>query len=116
MLKNLTPEDVKRLLDAGRITLVDVREPNEYANERVHGALLYPLSTFDVSDLPEATADKPLVFCCGAGVRSARAVAACEAAGLQHNQHMQGGMGAWRAAGLPYLKIDPATGKMCEAC
>lgn len=116
MLKNLTPQDVKALLDAGKITLVDVREPNEYANERIHGALLCPLSTFDVNDLPESSASRPLVFHCGAGVRSAKAVAACEAAGLPHNHHMQGGMGAWKAAGLPYLKIDPATGKMCEQC
>lgn len=116
MLKNLSPQEVKSLLGTGKITLIDVREPNEYANERIHGALLYPLSTFDVLDLPEATPDKPLVFHCGAGVRSAKAVAACEAAGLAHHQHMQGGMGAWKAAGLPYLKLDLATGQLCEQC
>jgi len=116
MLKNLSPNEVKLLLDAGKITLIDVREPGEYANERIHGALLYPLSTFDVRNLPEATPDKPLVFHCGAGMRSAKAVAACEAAGMSHNQHLQGGVGAWKAAGLPYLKVDPASGKMCEQC
>ena len=116
MLINLTPQEIQSLLAAGKITLIDVREPSEYANERIHGALLYPLSTFDPADLPAASVTKPLVFHCGAGARSARAVAACEAAGLPHNQHMQGGMGAWKAAGLPYLKMDPATGQLCEQC
>jgi len=41
-----TPEQV-HLAANGEILLVDVREPNEYAFERIHGALLYPLSTFD---------------------------------------------------------------------
>lgn len=116
MLKNFSPKEVKALLDAGSITLIDVREPGEFANERIHGALLFPLSTFDVNDLPAATPEKPLVFHCGAGVRSAKAVGLCEAAGLPHHQHMQGGMGAWKSAGLPYLKMDPATGQLCEQC
>jgi glyoxylase-like metal-dependent hydrolase (beta-lactamase superfamily II) len=37
---------------SGEILLVDVREPNEYAFERIHGALLYPLSTFDAQAVP----------------------------------------------------------------
>jgi hypothetical protein len=28
--------------------------------------------------------------------------------------HLAGGLGAWKAAGLPILAIDPATGKMTE--
>lgn len=116
MLTNLSPMEVKALLDADRITLIDVREPHEYSAERIPGALLFPLSTFNVADLPLASDARPLVFHCGAGVRSARAVAACEAAGLPHHRHLQGGMGAWKAAGLPYLKINPATGELCEVC
>jgi rhodanese-related sulfurtransferase len=41
------PEEVKELLDAGRILLVDVREPAEFAAERIPGALLYPLIRID---------------------------------------------------------------------
>ena len=37
-----TPEQVHAWLAAGEILLVDVREANEYAFERIHGALLYP--------------------------------------------------------------------------
>jgi rhodanese-related sulfurtransferase len=46
-IAELDPRDVKALLDAGRIVLIDVRESAEYAAERIHGAPLYPLSTFD---------------------------------------------------------------------
>ena len=37
-----TPEQVRAWFEAGEILLVDVREVNEYAVERIHGALLYP--------------------------------------------------------------------------
>jgi len=42
-IQTLEPTEVARLLKAGKILLIDVREPAEYAAERIHGALLYPL-------------------------------------------------------------------------
>ena len=51
-IETLEPAEVVRLLKAGKILLIDVREPAEYASERIHGALLYPLSTFDAAALP----------------------------------------------------------------
>lgn len=96
-LVNLAASEVSSLLAAGKIILIDVREQAEWDAGRVAGARLFPLSSFDPHRLPEGN----LVFMCGAGVRSARAVAAAQAAGLKCNQHLAGGMGAWKAAGLP---------------
>ena len=106
---DLDARDVKALLDAGRIVLVDVREPAEYAAERIHGALLYPLSTFDATALPP---DDPreIVFHCGSGKRSLAAAQKRLAAGATTARHMSGGIVAWRAAGLPTIRLDPATG------
>jgi rhodanese-related sulfurtransferase len=112
-LENLDPEDVARRLAERSIVLIDVREPNEHASERIHGALLFPLSTFDPKALPE-TDGRKVVFHCGSGIRSAKAVAACEAAGLGINAHLKGGLQAWKAAGLPTIRTDPDTGKLRE--
>lgn len=112
-IQDLDPADVARWLAEGAITLVDVREPAEYAAERIHGALLYPLSTFDPRALPESEKRK-IVFHCGTGIRSAKAVAACEAAGLPIDSHMKGGLKAWKAAGLPTIGVDPSTGRVRE--
>ena len=38
-VKNLTVEEVKAGMEAGKIVLVDVREPNELAEESIPGAL-----------------------------------------------------------------------------
>ena len=103
------PEEVKELLEAGRILLVDVREPAEYAAERIPGALLYPLSTFDVTQLPPDES-RQVVFSCAAGGRSLTAARQRLAQG-QPAAHMAGGISEWKAMGLPTIRIDPRTGR-----
>jgi len=99
-LKNLEPRDVAKLMQQGAILLVDVRERYEFAAERIAGAVSLPLSAFDVRAVPPANG-RAIVFQCAAGNRSARAVAACQRAGLPHDSHLRGGIQAWKAAGLP---------------
>jgi len=110
VIEELSPEQVAKLLQEREILLIDVREPSEYAVQRIPEALLYPLSTFDALALPP---DQPrrVVFHCGSGKRSAMAAQARLAAGAPRTAHMAGGMGAWTAAGLPVIEIEPATGK-----
>jgi rhodanese-related sulfurtransferase len=100
-LVELDPQEVAKRLAAGEIRLIDVREPAEYEAARIEGAELYPLSAFDPSTL--ATSDKPIVFHCGVGGRSARAVEACLDSGIANNMHLRGGIRAWIAAGLPVI-------------
>ncbi len=112
-IQNLEPKDVAGWLAEKSIVLIDVREPHEYEAERIHGALLFPLSTFDPASLPDPQG-RPIVFQCGSGMRSAKAVAACAAVGLPVDSHLKGGIQAWKAAGLPTISTDPATGKLRE--
>lgn len=105
----LTPQEVKALLDAGKILLIDVREPMEYAAERIPGALLYPLSTFDAAQLP-SDESRQVVFHCAAGGRSLSAARVRKAHG-QAGAHMAGGIAQWKAEGLPVVRVDPRTGR-----
>lgn len=108
-LETLTPQQVKERLERGEIVLIDVREPAEYAVERIRGALLSPMSTLEVNALPSQS-DKPIVFHCGAGLRSQRVAERYLASGHPRVAHMEGGLGAWKAAGLSTIALDPATG------
>ena len=112
-LEELSPRQVAELLNGHEILLVDVREPDEYAAQRIAGALLFPLSTLDALALPP-DGPRRVVFQCGTGKRSALAGQARLAAGAQRVAHLTGGIGAWKAAGLPVLQIDPATGKVAS--
>lgn len=109
--KDLTPLQVKAALDAHEILLIDVREPAEFAAERIHGALNFPLSTFDPGALPEA-GDRLVVFQCGSGKRSAAAVDHCRKAGHAIEAHLAGGLMAWKANGLSVVALDSATGAL----
>ena len=100
--ETLDPTEVARLLDAGKVILIDVREPAEYAVERIQGALLHPLSTFNANQLPPDGAQR-VVFHCAGGKRSLAAAEQRLAAGSPHAAHMGGGLAAWKNAGLPVI-------------
>ena len=99
-VRDLTPEEVAEGMEAGRMLVVDVRESIETAVERLPGAILIPLSTFDPADLPDP-AGREVVFSCASGIRSIKAAEIAQAAGLPYNAHLAGGLKAWKAAGLP---------------
>ena len=109
-VQTLDPPELARRLQAGDVLLIDVREPSEFATERIAGALLYPLSTFDAARLPP-DGPRQLVFHCGSGKRSLSAAERRLAAGAPAAAHLGGGLMAWTAAGLPVIAIDPATGQ-----
>jgi rhodanese-related sulfurtransferase len=93
----LEPAEVNAGMAQGKLVLVDVREPNETAAERIPGAVLMPLSQFDPAALPKGE----VVLTCLGGKRSALALARCREAGVPVKTHMRGGLTAWKAAGLP---------------
>ncbi len=98
-VKDLTVEEVKTGMDAGKILLVDVREPDELAVERIPGAVEMPLKSFDPTALPHP-GDKQLVFSCRSGNRSVTASLLAQQAGLPYAAHMAGGIKAWKEAGF----------------
>lgn len=106
----LSPRQVAELLGKRQILLIDVREPREYAVQRIAEALLHPLSAFEAGAIP-FDGPRRIVFYCGSGKRSLQAAQACLAAGARQVAHMTGGMTAWTALGLPVIEIDPATGE-----
>jgi rhodanese-related sulfurtransferase len=99
-VRDLTPQEVARGLQEGRMVLVDVREPNETAVERFPDAVLVPMSAFDPSAIPHP-AGRDVVFACRSGRRSITASLAAQEQGYAYGSHLAGGILAWKAAGLP---------------
>jgi rhodanese-related sulfurtransferase len=99
-VQDLTPAEVARGLTEGRMLLVDVREPNEYAVERYPGAFFLPLSSFDPDAIPDPEG-RQVVFACRSGKRSITASLAAQEQGYDYKAHLAGGLLAWKEAGLP---------------
>ena len=63
---------------------------------------------------PSLPTGRKVVVQCAGGVRSMRAAQALVAAGHEHVINLEGGINAWKAAGLPLIRIDPASGQVVE--
>lgn len=104
------PGTVDAWLRAGTCVLVDVREPDEHARERIAGAILMPLGRFDPAAV-QLKAGQTLAIHCRSGRRASDAVARC--AGLVRAGipvvNVAGGIEAWKAAGLPTI-ANPSAG------
>jgi rhodanese-related sulfurtransferase len=91
-------DELVQALGEKKCVLVDVREPHEFHNGHIPGALNHPLSTSDPAHIAQG---KPVVLICHAGGRSAKALRQALSAGRQDVRHYPGGMSGWRARGGP---------------
>ncbi|HQV57502.1 MAG TPA: rhodanese-like domain-containing protein [Ilumatobacteraceae bacterium] len=96
----ISVEELAARLDGSEpVTLIDVRQPDEYADVHVPGATLVPLG--DVAErIDELAAKAPLVLICRSGARSAKACEVLSAAGIDAT-NVVGGTLAWVALGYP---------------
>jgi rhodanese-related sulfurtransferase len=91
---------------ATRPLIVDVRERDEFEQERVDGVALVPISEFVArfQDLPK---DRQLLMLCAAGSRSTSATMYLLQNGWSDVRNITGGMIGWRRASLP-IRTGPS--------
>ena len=99
-LIEIDAQTVRDWLEREEAVLVDVREAEEYAEERIPGTLPFPLSGFDPDNFPNE-AGKKTVLTCFIGPRSSEAAAQLFAAGYDEAFQLDGGLFAWKEAGFP---------------
>ncbi len=99
-LKPISPAELKARLDAGRATLVDIREADEFARSHVPGARSQPLSGWENAHLT-IDPDADVVFTCRSGMRTAGACDRLAARVAGEAFVLSGGLDAWVKAGLP---------------
>nr|WP_242465009.1 rhodanese-like domain-containing protein [Rhodospirillum rubrum] len=96
-------ESVIAWVKAGKVTVFDVREPEEFAAAHIEGAIPNPLSRFDASLIP-TDSPVPVVLHCRSGVRCGHAADRLRASGFQGKiNRMAGGIIAWQVAGGPVV-------------
>jgi rhodanese-related sulfurtransferase len=95
----LSPAQAADLMARDAAEMIDVREPYERAAGHITGSRHIELSALSDS-AGELPTDRPLIFQCRLGSRSAMAAFAFRRAGFDaHN--LDGGIVAWEESGLP---------------
>jgi rhodanese-related sulfurtransferase len=108
-VSDYSPEEVADLHAKGAVQLIDVRQRYEHEAGRIAGSPLIELSEL-AGRAQEIDRDRPVIFYCRSGSRSAMATEAFRAAGYDaHN--MAGGLLEWQASGLP---LEPDDGHVAD--
>jgi len=106
MVEQVTLVDFVEAVVAGQATVIDVRQPHEFETGHVPGAVLTPLSLIPLHE--DTLRHAPSVYViCESGARSWQAADYLDRKGIAV-QSVQGGMSAWRAAGLAVQRGLPA--------
>ncbi len=99
MIKSASVAELKQWLQAGEAVLVDVREPNEYQEGHIAGAVLLPLAEVEADTIPPFQGRK-LVMQCRSGGRSRTACGKLIKARTDLEVYnLEGGILAWQQAG-----------------
>ena len=97
-MTTITVEALKKRMDAGEhLHLIDVREPNEYAEFNI-GAQLVPLGKIQSMQADELDdlKDEEVILHCRSGKRSATAALFLETMGFKNTVNVEGGILAWQ--------------------
>jgi molybdopterin/thiamine biosynthesis adenylyltransferase/rhodanese-related sulfurtransferase len=100
-IREVSPEEVQARL--GQVALLDVREPDEYEQGAIAGAVHLPRGNLEFQvegRLPDKS--KPVVVYCAAGVRSAFAAKTMGEMGYDDVVSMVGGFNRWKDEGRPW--------------
>ncbi len=81
---------LERFRAAERAVLLDVREPDEYADGHVPGSINLPLSSFDAVEITLPDRDRPVFVYCFSGSRSAQAAARLKKLGYRYVENLGG--------------------------
>ena len=101
----LDPERAAEMIDSGEAQLVDVRQDFEWEAGRIPGAVHIPLDSLPAR-ASEIDRERPVIFGCRSGARSAMATDAFRASGFDA-YNLGGGLEAWVEKGLP---VEPEDG------
>lgn len=95
------------ILENPDLVLIDVRQPEEYAEGHIEGAINIPIREVakNLDKLPAL--DTPIVVICGSSWRSPQVMTALQILGYTNVRNMAGGMRAWKEAGFPVTTEVP---------
>jgi rhodanese-related sulfurtransferase len=97
-------DEARAAHEAGRVILIDIREPDEHARGVAAGARLLPMSQLRrrLAEIPLDTG-RPVLLICNTQNRSSATLRALRQHGYGHVRYVHGGMSEWARRGWPVV-------------
>jgi len=92
--KRIDPQGYKQLLTTKEVTLLDIRDPQSFAQGHIDNALHIEQINVE-SFVEEQPKEKPLVICCYHGISSQSAAAYFAEKGFTEVYSLDGGYAGW---------------------
>lgn len=101
----VSPTQATQLINREDAQIIDVREPDEYVSGHLPESRNIPVSKLEerAGELDKFK-DTPLIVVCQTGARSSGASKTLGKLGFAKVHNLEGGVNAWRAAGMPVKK------------
>lgn len=111
-IENLTPKQALDEISKGNVTVIDIREPGEITQTgKIAGSVNAPRGMLEFYadpslpyHKPEFNKEKRIILYCASSGRSALAVKTLKEMGYTNVAHIDGGLKAWKEAGLPLVQ------------
>lgn len=110
-LPSVTLEQARAEHEAGKVVMIDIREPLEHATGVAQGVVLLPMSQVAqrVAEIPKQ-ADQPVLLICNTQNRSRAVVEALQEQGFTNIRYVNGGMSEWAQRGWPMVTPQDLAG------
>ena len=103
-IKEITPEEAKRMVEEGKAILLDVRTREEYEEKHVEGSINIPLHELE-ERINEIKGKDVVILCfCRSGNRSYMACKILKMYGFKEIYNVMGGITAWERAGFKVVR------------
>ncbi len=104
-LPSVSLEQARTEHEAGKVLMIDIREPQEHATGVAQSAVLLPMSQLAqrVAEIPKQ-ADQPVLLICNTQNRSRAVTEALQEQGFTNIRYVNGGMSEWAKRGWPMVK------------
>lgn len=106
-IKECTPAEIRERMKAREALLIDVREPDEFRQGHIAGAVNIPRGMLEFKISAEPTLQnlaRPISVYCKTSGRSALSVVAMQSMGFENVVSLAGGFDTWVADGHPVAK------------
>lgn len=110
-LPNVSLDQARAELEAGKAMMIDIREAQEHATGVAQGVVLLPMSQVAqrVSEIPKR-ADQAVLLICNTQNRSRAVTEALQEQGFTNIRYVNGGMSEWAKRGWPMVKPQDLVG------